>query len=404
MNSKIYYKIFFCMGLFCTSLAHAYEFTVTAEYKPDATQPYLREFKDTTPTGGFCLRFASVCEEMKINSVEFDTFSLVNKIMDSSKSDPESILAVRFDNTPRTVLLRERNTGKVITAEFALKMIGQYLVGEDTSDSEGTIESLTKNTPVAGCTEWIYTVEQNWVVESYFLPLTTGNPLCTKPFDPRYDSWKGEVYTDKIYLTYSLTVSSPLEAESGTYEGEVLYTFGDGKDIDFFTSGAQMGDHFTINIIATVEHAFYFRFPAGSEKVVLDAKGGWGPWINGGTVPQSLNQDVPFRLSSSRPFKIQMRCEFNSGQGCGLKNNKSTEIVPLSVKVTMPGFTHNGQPVKNTELEKDGTGNLIESDRYIVNQLSHLHFSVDSSGVQEMVKEPGSDWKGDVTLIFDADF
>lgn len=70
----------------------------------------------------------------------------------------------------------------------------------------------------------------------------------------------------------------------------------------------------------------------------------------------------------------------------------------------MQGFTHNSQSDRNTELVQDGTGSLIENERYIINQLSDLHLSVDSSGVQEMVKEPGSDWKGDVTLIFDADF
>ncbi|MEG6258829.1 hypothetical protein [Enterobacter bugandensis] len=401
MNSKIYYKILLCAGLFCTSLAHAYEFTVNAVYKPDATQPYLREFKDTTPTGGFCIRFATVCKEKKINSTEIAIFSLMSKNMDSSKSDPESILAVRFDNMPRTVVLRERNTGKIITAEFALTMLGQFIVG-DAVNGEGSLESLTKNTPVGGCTEWIY-ARNNWEIESYLLPHTTGNAFCTKPFDPRYDSWKGQVFTDSINVTYSLKVSSPLEAESGIYEGEVLYTFGNGKDIDFF-GGGEYDDNFNIKIIATVEHAFYLRFPSGSEKVVLDAKGGWSQWVNGGTVPQSLSQDIPFRLSSSRPFKIQMRCELNSGAGCGLKNQRSQKTVPLSVKLSMPGFTHNGQPVKNTELEQNGTGSLIENDRYIVNQLSHLHFSVDNSGVQEMVKEPGSDWKGDVTLIFDADF
>lgn len=404
MNVKIYYILLFCAGVFCTSLAHAMDLTVTATYKPDATQPYLREFKDTTPTAGFCLRFASVCKEKKINSsfAQFVNFEFY-KDMDSSKSDLESILAVRFDNTPRTVVLREKNTGKLITAEFALTMIGQETYG-DLTNGEGTLESLTKNTPVSGCTEWIFVRGESWM-ENYFLPHTTGNALCTKPFDPRYDSWKGQVSHRYVNIIYSLKVSSPLEAESGIYEGEVVYTLGKGKDIDYFAYDyADGSEKFHINIIATVEHAFYFRFPSGSEKVVLDAKGGWSQWVNGGTVPQSLSQNVPFRLSSSRPFKIQMRCEFNSGQGCGLKNKKSTEIVPLSVKVTMPGFTHNGQPVKNYEIGTGNMGSLIETDHYIVNQQSHIHFSIDDHGVKTMIKEPGSKWEGDVTVIFDADF
>lgn len=399
MNVKIYFKLLFCAGVFCASIAHAYELTVTAAYKPDATQPYLMEFKDTTPTGGFCLRFASVCKDMKINSSEIFFNNFVSKNMDSSRSDPESILAVRFDNTTRTVVLREKNTGKLITAEFALKMIGQLSVA-NRAEGEGSLESLTKNTPVEGCTEWVY-AHDNWTVENYFLPHTTGNILCAKPFDPRYESWKGQVVNDSINIIYSLKTSSPLEAESGIYEGEILYTLGPGKDIDYFDTDSNF---ININIIATVEHAFYFRFPSGSEKVVLDAKGGWSQWVNGGTVPQSLSQEVPFRLSSSRPFKIQMRCEFNSGQGCGLKNNKSTEIVPLSVKVTMPGFTHNGQPVKNYEIGTGNMGSLIETDHYIVNQQSHIHFSIDDHGVKTMIKEPGSKWEGDVTVIFDADF
>ncbi|PKH19334.1 hypothetical protein CIG19_20010 [Enterobacterales bacterium CwR94] len=200
-----------------------------------------------------------------------------------------------------------------------------------------------------------------------------------------------------------LETPNPLLLPSGDYEGELIYTLGNGKDIDYHAL-AYNDDEVKIKFNVSVEHAFFYQFPNGSENVQLAPTNGWGAWINGGQVPDMLKKEVPFTLSTSSGFKVWMQCEHNVGSGCGLKNQASAETLPLDVKITIPGFISNQQPVRNLLLNTDTLGHTIDMPgRFVVDLHSKLNFSVNKPEVEKMVKAPGSNWKGGVTLIFDSE-
>lgn len=67
------------------------------------------------------------------------------------------------------------------------------------------------------------------------------------------------------------------------YRGSLTYTIGPGGDFDFGNNVTGLsGDTLVINFELDVQHAFIFEFPPGSERAVLEPKGGWQAWLDGG--------------------------------------------------------------------------------------------------------------------------
>ena len=99
-----------------------------------------------------------------------------------------------------------------------------------------------------------------------------------------------------------------------------------------------------------------------------------------------------------------MQCEHDGGnQNCGLQNTQNTDVVPVEMTMTMPGFKSNGADVKDWRMTSATNGLTIDSPgAFIVDRRSHLDFRVPGPAVETMVKTPGSTWKGTVTLIFNA--
>ncbi|HHR6132345.1 TPA: hypothetical protein ACS72K_004010, partial [Providencia alcalifaciens] len=216
------------------------------------------------------------------------------------------------------------------------------------------------------------------------------------------NSADGVVDINDFSFGYELKLGNPLDVPSGIYEGEVVYALGDGMDIDF-SADSYSDNEVRIKIRATVEHVFYFRFQPGSENVQLSPPNGWGAWVNGGMMPRQLSKEVPFTISSSNLFNVYLQCEHNVGSGCGLKNQATAEVVPLDVKLTIPGFTSRQQPVRNLRLTTAANGHRIDYPGYFVSDFrSTLDFVVNRPEVEKMVKSPGSNWKGAVTLMFDS--
>ncbi|EPE2702265.1 hypothetical protein ACSG93_004421, partial [Cronobacter sakazakii] len=220
--------------------------------------------------------------------------------------------------------------------------------------------------------------------------------------------YQASVGINELSVGYILTTPSPMSLRSGTYEGEIVYRVGDVVNtpgyIGLGATDYHGTDEIRIVIRATVEHMFHYTFPPGSENVRLAPRGGWEQWIHGGRVPESLSKEVPFELSSSSGFSIRMQCEYPQGQGCGLKNTQGQATVPLEVSVTLPGFESNGRPVSQRLLTTGPQGLVVNPpDAPILYRRSQLDFRVQKNGVEQIVREPGSVWRGVVTLIFDTE-
>ena len=227
---------------------------------------------------------------------------------------------------------------------------------------------------------------------------------CTKRLQPGY---KTTATIDALAIGYQLETPDALSVRSGEYRGEITYSLGHNQDIDFgrYATFANSGPELTINIKATVRHAFDLQFPAGSQRVLLAPKGGWSQWINAARVPERLSSQVPFTLSTSGAFQVWMRCEYEQGPDCAIVNTQSGESVPLEVALSMPGLKSGGTPVSRYPLTNNIDGIKIDSPgRYIINNPSSLEFSVKKTSIDKMVKEDNSTWRGGVILVMDTDF
>ncbi|ANI81961.1 hypothetical protein [Kosakonia oryzae] len=398
-------QIAFCCLLF-TSIIHAATVDITAEFSADISKPQNNQFTNTTPVSGFCAEFLNVCTN--------GTFSIAipgvsaSKYIDEMTHDYISELpSVTVDGSQRTITLTEKNTGRTIVVSFRITFIAMdYTL---TNIVTGTIIGLDglSNRPLGGCTAGnmgsVYNTTSKW---GWGVPAKKVDCYGKIKQDAAGIPLVATANINNFSLGYSLQTPDPLNLYGGTYEGEVVYSLGDsGEDIGFHAQSTSDSE-IRLHITAIVNHAFNIFFPDGKNNldVRLDAQDGWNQWRNGGRIPESLQKDVPFLLTSSTPFVVKMQCGFDGGnQNCGLENTQTHEVVPLEVMLTLPGFKSNGTGVNNLQMTSAANGQAIDPPGgFITDRSSHIDFRVLRPGVETMVKSPGSTWKGLVTLIFDT--
>lgn len=386
--------------------AFAVEVVLTTEFKADMTKPTHNKFENTTPVSGFCRDHAKHCQEGEF-SVLVPGFKAY-KTFDVDSTDLSKHTFISLDGTSKSVTLVDvKNPANQITVQFRWSFFG--LRHNRTNSDDGDLFKAMESTgvsPAGGCSGRIGVGNVGWYSHGWGVP---DRMLSCHRLINKATGFKGSVMIDNLSIGYTLTTPSPLQTRSGQYEGVVIYRVGDlintpgyiGLGADDYNGT----DEIRIVIKATIEHAFKADFPAGSEQVQLAPRGGWSQWINGGRIPEQLQKEVPFILSSSSGFKVTMLCEHNQGQNCGLKNTQTAETVPLEVLMSLPGFTADSGPVSRYPLTNISNGHTIHAPKEaIFNRRSSLDFQVKKTGVDKMVKEPGSTWRGLVTLIFDTEF
>jgi hypothetical protein len=396
----------FCLLLSFSLLARAATVNITAEFSADISQPQRNEFTNTTPMSGFCTELNNVCAD--------GTFSIAvpaitgNKYIDAMTHDYiNEWPSVTIDGRSKTITLTEKNTGRIITADFRITFVAMnYTLDHLVSGSVLSMDGLS-NRPEGGCQAgnigstfnstslWGWRVPASKVnCYGRLKSVGSGIPLVST------------VNIDNFSLGYSLITPDPLSVYGGIYEGELVYSLGDnGEDIGLHAQTTS-DNEIRIHITATVNHAFNLFFPGGSNNldVKLDAQGGWSQWINGGRIPESLYKEMPFLLTSSTPFVVKMQCGLDGGnQNCGLENTQTHAVEPVEVALTLPGFKSNGADVNKLRITTVPNGLVIDPPGvFIADRRSYLDFRVLRPAVETMVKAPGSTWKGAVTLIFDT--
>lgn len=385
--------------------AFAAELVITTRFEADATRPWYNKFENTTPLSGYCADHTpSRCEpgEVSILVPGFMAF----KEFDSNSSDLSKHTFITLDGTLKSVTLTDvNNPANKMTADFRWSFFGiRHL---RTNAGDGDLSQAMNQTgyyPEGGCTPKpgsgnAGAYDHGWGVPERLV-------TCYRMLNEG-SNYLGTVKIDHLSLGYTLSTPSPLSVSSGEYEGEVIYRVGNVTNTPgYFGLGADDyngEEQIRIVIRATVVHAFKVDFPAGIERVALAPKGGWSQWINGGHVPEQLQKEVPFILTSSTGFKVTMQCEHQQGQTCGLKNTLTTDTVPVEVQINLPGFTIGSRPVSRQVLTTNPGGHVIDAPtEAIYNRRSTLQFQVKKPAVETMVKEPGSAWRGVVTLVFDT--
>lgn len=379
----------------CVADASAADIDVTAEFQPNAHDPNSRTFTNTTPWSGVCSgAHNATCRSRGIWSID-------TTIRGTKSTTPGG--TVRNDRfyfgmpSPRTITVQNAR-GETHDLRVRIQGMAFRIQGYSAHGGRGMTNcSVVLNNVGAA----------NQTNMRLFLRNDDGegNSAC----------WSQTALTagadreiHALDVVYVLETSNPLGMSSGTYTGSTTYSIGGaGSEIDLGDGVNLTDESLTINFTLDVDHAFELNFPEGSDRVVLSPVGGWSQWTDYGKVPSALRKELPFQISTSGRVGIRLSCEFPIGNQCGVRSQQDGKEVPVAVAVTMPGLIHTGTGAPAVEYPLNSrTGNnvpVFAVDTYVIHRPSRLLFEVGSQGVAEMVKQPGSHWRGDVTVIFDAE-
>ncbi len=211
------------------------------------------------------------------------------------------------------------------------------------------------------------------------------------------------VYVKEMGAAYQLLLPSLSSMKPGRYSATLSYQVGSGGDIDLGNRLTVLSDTvLDVVLELTVKRDIHVEFPPGSDRAVLEPPGGWNLW-SGGKPPKQLARDIPFRVTIDGPFGVYVKCQYSvSADSCGLRNQHADEV-PVSTRLTLRSTTSGGSSaVKVTLPTLEHDKRVLEPVQPLLNQPGMLHFSVESEGVEQMVKHPGSTYQGQVTVVFDA--
>jgi len=209
-------------------------------------------------------------------------------------------------------------------------------------------------------------------------------------------------------FAYRLEVPAAGSLPNGQYEGEHTFTVGgEGSDFDFGNAVDLNDNSLTVKFKLNVAHQYRIDYPNTTVAAYLSPIGGWDRWLNGGAAPTRMEGEVLFGLTTSSELSIKLQCQHSIGERCGIKNVAESAIVPVDVDVTIPGMSEvgpGGRAANHFPLVVEGTGTAprFKPSGFMENVRSKLRFVANAPAISEMVETPGSQWQGNVVVVFDA--
>lgn len=368
---------------------------VETEFRPSAANPEENMFTNITPETGYCTERPADCQKAGVFSL-LTNLEVSNRHINSKNSDLRYRSYQRLNSQWRKVTLRDVFSGRNIEAEFRIIMLAHQT---NTIDTPGSYYS---NNPVAGgCSHtvgWGTPTYNKW---AWIHP--EGINICHRDItkvDPAAS-------LTKISIGYELRAQNPMTLPNGSFKGSVSYSVGKDQDIDL-GEGSYNDPQLTINIITTIQHELIVSHK-GSEKVTLTPPGGWQDWITSGATQFTLKGKGEFTMGASSPISITARCTHQVLNDCAIQKegDDGPVFVPVHLALTLPGMKNRdtGENIVNTVIPvyAPQTPGIIVQPENFLNTTGTIDFTVNEVSSLRMGQYPGSVWKGDATIIFDAD-
>lgn len=393
--------------------ARAAEVAVTAEFKPSARDPDNIRFVNTTPVSGYCARKPGNCAARGLFSITTGV-TASNRLYDRTQPDMRYATYMAANALPREVTVTSADGRITKTLNVRLALLGAAVKSLD-------FPKLYFN---------------NWLGNPGALGPSTG--ACTTAGDggggPGSPGWGAYQYAwslpavsnlrcwrnitstevdrsvanyEAIDFGFELGTPDPRGMPDGRYTGSIDYTVGAGRDIDL--GQADYSDPvLTLRFDLLVEHQFRVDVPPGVDRVLLAPPGGWARWTEHGVAPRSLEQEIPFTLTSSGPISITLTCQYLVGAHCAIRRVGASDglaDVPVQIGVTLPGLRDidSGAAAIRYALASGVPAANFQPNARVINQPSRLHFAVQGPPLAAMLAHPGSQWNGQATIVFDAD-
>ena len=381
--------------------AQAVTVQVSAEFTPSRNNPNNRTFTNTSNVSGVCSgAHKDLCRSLGVFSI-----NMRSSVTDSGTKMGDGVRGYGRGSLyfglpgPRTITVTS-DTGETATVIFRIVGAAFRIHAEDTPMPVSDVRSYR------GCREAFGNAEYQTNIMRIMLADNGGSSQSACAFEMLGDGLYSFSARD---LVYEIETPEPLNMKNGIYRGVSSYSVGGmGHDFDYGDGVNIVDPSLNIEFALTVNHMFALEFPPGSDTAVLQPLGGWSQWTDYKKVPATLRKDQHFTVSGSTNFSVNLSCEFPMPDGrCGISNGVST--VPLDVAITMPGFLGRIGMGFMEAVDYPLTASPIDVPRFspkegaVFQRRSYLRFEVNGEPIKEMVTHPGTQYKGRVTVIFDAD-
>lgn len=382
--------------------AHASDIYITAEFKPSTLNPDKRDFVNTTPWSGVCnSTHLQECIDRGWWSIDTGIRGIKHAVREDNYGPngfyigmpPARTVSVTSDDGAHTFDLQFNIIGT------AMRLWDRQLDGRP---------EPAPNTSADNC--------------NFGLTNRNANTYSIMRMMLRRDGGEGTVACalhwvdtnnyemNEFDFTYKLTTPQPLGMPSGVYRGMTSFRVGgtgEGADFDLGNGMVLEDNVVNVHFELDVHHPFELELPPGSDRAVLAPKGGWTQWSDDGIVPKTLERELPFTVSSSGQFSVSLQCQYPLSDGrCAIRNMTQTaEDAPLDIQLTLPGFrvASTGEDAVGLPLTTTMAPPIFTTQSLVIRRPSRLHFAVNGEPVTKMLDHPGSHYRGDVTVIFDAD-
>lgn len=386
--------------VFIANTALASQVNITARFLPNANNPNINKFENTTPNSGYCADYPSQCRGGQFslsipNATGYTPLVTGQTIGLSVPNSWQSVTITHIDGSTQTVKVR-------ITALGATSHISPSL--------SSAVDITTAHSNLWNDGHWGYApigcasgglAYGNYSIFIFFWYFNSTNP-CVKM--PKLSVTPG-LYFDNINFMYEILTPNPLEMSMGTYTGQITYTIGPAGDFRFGTATAN-DSLVTLNFSLSVQHTLRVQFPAGADRLTLQAEGGWQQSLYNGPnfLPKKLIANQTFQQWSSTKFKMQLQCQYPTGNDCGIQNNNGSTTIPVKTMVILPlGLVSNdNQQAVNRYPLSNNTAAIFAPSRYVNNERATLHFEVDQAGIGQMINSGASTFRGNVTIVWDS--
>ncbi|MGE8465559.1 MAG: hypothetical protein ACN6QE_05400 [Pseudomonas putida] len=369
----------------------ALEVTLSAQYRGESSA----QFEHTTPPASACAILPSMCRN-KLSVTLPVTYTKLTQVT----TVPRENFYVRTP-APKQVDIYHDQSGETHQVQLNFPTISQRVASPRRERNPAATPYRAGGDCQVQNGAWI---SQTEFLTRWNMPRAPGE--CWTRAQSSVWGQQETVTTSELSVVYTLGLPPPYRLKPGIYRGSVTYTLGAGGDFDFGNDVTALNSNdITVNIVIDVQHSFRLEFPLGFDHAVLEPPGGWAAWLDGGRVPPRLFNDLSMRLWSTGPFKVYKQCEFDVGDGCGIRNRRGEEVA-LKVAITMPyGVLYQGwQSVTKKPLPTGRAAALgLEAFLPTANGPSQLHFEVAQADLRPMLDRAGEKYSGKVTVIFDAE-
>lgn len=378
------------LALLMAGVAQGATLNVTAEYNPATYEAGGAKFINTTPctqfpgTAGFwCSSTATVDNPQ---AVRFDA-NIERKVKESGDSR-EGVHYLGFPGA-RDVTLVKQGGDTSYNLKFIVTAVG----------SEMNVGSIPADTTISEKGDCVYS--GSWSNSSSLFLYRNVKESASASGGRCHGQNAGAVGKDlnisSIYLGYKLKAPNPLAMENGTYTGKLTLSMGRNQDFDF-GADTYTDTELTVNFTIEVRHQIKIDFPSGGNKVVLQPPGGWHDWIYRGksSTPSYIDAVLPARFWVAVPYRVSLSCQYlnSHGDGCQIKNDKNEHKV--SVQVYGTGIRNREWPIYA------GKTDTYAYHKVLADSSRPFRFVVEKDSVKEMMKYPGSTYRGDITIIIDV--